>query len=509
MRKPLLVIGLLAAIVYACNQQDNTLSHLLTTSNLPTQVFSIDITKDTVLHTKNGALIRIPHGALSSGTNPVQLEIKEAYTMQDMLKAGLTTMSNGQPLRSGGMIYINPVGENKIEIKQPLSIATPTPFLDSNMQLFKGNVQPDSTINWVDPKPLGENPQLAALQKGNALFRNICASCHNETKDLTGPALVGVLDRLLPRYNGNIRGLYEFTRNPVPQLLNVPYYRNLRKKYGGVTMTSFPLLTDTDLDNLYAYIDNETKRRYAIPATCEDSCILYRQKVEELYENTLERTSDSLKRIKIEDLPNDTSIFFEDTTTIPDNPSDTIVWEDLQRVIPNYNTTYYYQFSIQSFGWHNIDCMVAGENHVKESQLTVRITGAYKNNFNLYLIIPSVKVMVAGGLLKDRNDEYGFYMNDGAIPLPQQTKAYIIATGEKDKQPIWGKIAFTTQEKQALELKLIKLTKEAFTKEITALKLDNTKIKSAEELINNKKELETAEQLKPKGCDCNSLMLAY
>ncbi|MBO9199000.1 MULTISPECIES: hypothetical protein [Niastella] len=98
MRKSLLIISLLAGIVYACNQQDQTAPHLLSTGKLPTQVFSIDITKDTTLHTKNGALIRIPHGALSSGTNPVQLEIKEAYSMQEILKAGLTTMSNGQAL---------------------------------------------------------------------------------------------------------------------------------------------------------------------------------------------------------------------------------------------------------------------------------------------------------------------------------------------------------------------------------------------------------------------------
>src|SRR5687768_16627210 len=132
MRKPLLIIGLLAVIVYACNQRGNTINSLLSTGKLPTQLFSIDISKDTTLITKNGALIRIPKGALSADENIVKLEVKEAYSMRDIIKAGLTTQSNGQPLSSGGMIYINAVGENNVRITQKISIATPTPFLEKN-----------------------------------------------------------------------------------------------------------------------------------------------------------------------------------------------------------------------------------------------------------------------------------------------------------------------------------------------------------------------------------------
>ncbi|WP_081146548.1 hypothetical protein [Niastella vici] len=79
MRKPLLIIGLLAAIVYACNQGNKIKNPLLSTSNLPAQLFSIDITEDTTLITRHGAVIRIPHGAFTANGNTVQLEIKEAY----------------------------------------------------------------------------------------------------------------------------------------------------------------------------------------------------------------------------------------------------------------------------------------------------------------------------------------------------------------------------------------------------------------------------------------------
>ena len=70
------------------------------------------------------------------------------------------------------MLYINPLGNNQVTITHPISIATPTSFLDSNMQLFKGDVQDDSTINWTDPKPMPQNPQLDALRQGGIFFYN-------------------------------------------------------------------------------------------------------------------------------------------------------------------------------------------------------------------------------------------------------------------------------------------------------------------------------------------------
>jgi len=500
MRKPLLVIGLLAGIVYACNQQDKTPSHLLTTGKLPTQVFSIDITKDTVLHTKNGALIRIPHGALSSGTNPVQLEIKEAYTMQDILRGGLTTTSNGQPLSSGGMIYINPAGDNKVTINQKISIAIPTPYLDSNMQVFKGEVKPDNSINWTDPKPMTATPPFTALGQGMMLFRNYCASCHAIRKDLTGPALGGVLQRVLPLYNGDKKGLYAFMRNPAKEMQKEPYFQRLKEKVGGVVMTSFSL-SDAELDLLFAYIENESKKRAVVPAnpnplTCKDSCLLYRQTVAACQETIAELQHEGKNQNEISKY------------AVPATITGTQSWKDVTTITPSYNTSFYYQFDIEEFGWRNIDCLVEENDTIKKSVLTVRVGNEYLNKIQLYLIIPSVKVMIPGGLLKNKKDEYGFRDVDGTILLPQNTKAYIIGMGAQDEVLLFGETAFTTQAKQTLELKFTKLSKEEFDREITSLPLGEATIKAvaingATKLRDTYKELENAEQLKPQGCECN------
>jgi cytochrome c2 len=520
MKKPLLVIGLLIAIVYACNHGDRTINKLLSPGKLPAQTFVIDITKDTVLTTQKGALIRIPKDALKADNNIVKLEVKEAYSMEDIVKAGLTTTSNGKPLRSGGMFYLNPVGDNKVTITQPISIATPTAFLDSNMKLFKGEVQGDSTINWTDPKPMPENPQLNAINKGKIFFQN-CASCHSINKDLTGPALKGAMQRLLPVHNGNKKGIYAFIRNPAKVMARVKYYQDLKTKFGGAVMTTFPNLTDADLDNLFAYIENESNRTYTIQpntnnSTCLDSCVQYLQAIDKwsaiksnleskpLVNENVRFTNDTPAADTYEaseELP-------QDDTTISADPA----WEATKRVLPSYNTSFYYQFTIDSFGWYNIDCYLnIYADILKDSELKVKIPAGYKENISMYLIMPSVKTYVPGGLLENKNDEYGFDQLDGSIRLPHGARATVIVVGEKDGDAIFGKVEFIIKEKQLIELPLKKLNKETLEKEVAKLrfndlKVEATKTNTIEELKNATKELEAAEQLKPQNCDCDSLL---
>ncbi len=515
MRKPLLIIGLLVIIVYACNQRGKTINSLLSTGKLPTQLFSIDISKDTTLITKNGALIRIPKGALSANGNTVQLEVKEAYSMQDIIKAGLTTQSNGQPLSSGGMIYINAVGENTVRITQKISIATPTPFIEKNMQLFKGEAQDDSTINWINPKPLPENPQLTALDKGKVLFQNSCVTCHAIGKDGTGPDLAHVMKRFRP-YGGEGSGIshpYTFTRNPADVMAHEGYYRCLKNQFGGAMMTAFPELTNTELDNLYAYIENESDRRnLPVPDNgilkCHDSCMLYNELVSKWKEikSRLEKDSNDL----LEDVRN----FPVNTNPatfppLPDTTGPAITFPET--VSPTSNQSLYYQFTIESFGWYNLDLLLVKNTGFKQSELMVRIQGQYKERFSIYLIIPSIKLMEPGGPLKNQADTYGFDATDGTIPLPQNAKAFILAMGEYEDQIIFAKKEFITQEKQALDLQLTTITKEAFQQQMAALQLSDVTFtindtRNAAELRTAIKELKKADALKPKNCDCDCFL---
>jgi len=516
MRKPLLIIGLLAAIVYACNQSDKIKNPLLSTSKLASQLFSIDITKDTTLITRHGAVIRIPHGALSANGNTVQLEVKEAYSMQDIIKAGLTTQSNGRPLSSGGMIYINATGENNVRITQKISIATPTPFLNKNMQLFKGETQSDSTINWTDPTPLPQNPQLTALDKGNVLFQGNCASCHALGKDLTGPNLAHVLKRYRS-YWGEGSGLadpYTFTINPAKAMTHSGYHNCLKKQFGGAIMSPFAGLTEDDLNNLYAYIENESDRKN-LPIPNNDLLKCYKE-----CQQYLEIAS-KWKEIKAR-LEKDSSDLLQDFRSFPDTtPNTTVEPEDtvepdqplpvLDKVDPIMNKSLYYQFTIESFGWYNVDVLLSTAGAIP-SELMVRMQGQYKERFSIYLVIPSIKLLAPGGPLNGQSDTYGFFTKDGAIPLPQQVKAYIIAMGEYEDKIIFAKKEFTTQEKQSFDLELAIVTKEVFQKQLANLQSVDLSIRAADtknaaELRTAIKELKKAEDLKPKNCDCDCFLM--
>src|SRR2546421_1566911 len=265
MKQSFLLLVISGFIITGCQNRNS--KKIFQPEALASQLVTFDISRDTSFKTKHGAIIRIPKGSLQSAEGTVvQLEIKEAYSIGEMVRAGLATQSNGQPLTSAGLIYIDVVGENKIRISKPVSIAIPSPFIDDSMKLFKGELNRDSNMNWIDPKPMSDNPQMKALQAGRALFINNCASCHAIDKRGLGPDLAHIIKRSKPipfGEEGYVQNgynlLYDFTKNNQAILKWSLYYRCLYNQYNKMPMNIFPDLTETDLNNLYAYIEMNLK----------------------------------------------------------------------------------------------------------------------------------------------------------------------------------------------------------------------------------------------------------
>ncbi len=95
----------------------------------------------------------------------------------------------------------------------------------------------------------------AAIKEGKQLFQNNCGSCHNKNmKDnMTGPALGGVEERwaAYPRED-----LYSWIRNSQAQInAGHPRAVELWNAYKPNIMTSFPQLTDAQIDNILAYVN--------------------------------------------------------------------------------------------------------------------------------------------------------------------------------------------------------------------------------------------------------------
>ncbi len=91
-------------------------------------------------------------------------------------------------------------------------------------------------------------------KKGKTLFLEKCAQCHNNDmkSKSTGPALAGARGR----WEGQPNSIYEWIKSPVTVVATNNYAKKLYAEYGSM-MSSFPQLTDADIDDILAYVDEK------------------------------------------------------------------------------------------------------------------------------------------------------------------------------------------------------------------------------------------------------------
>lgn len=277
------------------------------------------------------------------------------------------------------------------------------------------------------------------------------------------------------------------------------------------------------IDDVYLYVQNESDRldlplpSHAYLKDCADSCAVYERITHELQKrkaDALKRKSDLIKEngemVDEPDRSPQAPIAYKDTVPEP-------VDYDVIVTSSKYNAEYY-QFTIEAFGWYNIDVLLKDINGVKESELFVRLTGEFTKRVEVYLIIPSVNVYAAGGPAERNTDEFAFYLKNGKLPLPQDTKAWILAVTETRESVAYAIKEFTTSAKQEFEIALTAVTKEEFNAALSKLPFNGMNVTVAESKfaagVRNadididmiEKDLEnTLHQLRPKNCDCDCI----
>ncbi len=90
------------------------------------------------------------------------------------------------------------------------------------------------------------------VEKGKTLFTNNCAQCHSVTADkVVGPGLKGINQRAPSK-----DWLHKWIRNSSAVIASGDAYANqVFNANGKVQMSSFPSLSDADIDGILAYID--------------------------------------------------------------------------------------------------------------------------------------------------------------------------------------------------------------------------------------------------------------
>lgn len=487
------VFSLILLLFVACNEHGEPILQFFNASNLPASFFTIDTERDTLLVTGKGASIRIPKGAIHGTKNrKVRLMIKEAYSVSDMMLAGLQTKSNDRMLSSGGMIYIQSA-DGDAEIVSPIAVSMPSGNFEEDMQLFKGKWNRDSTINWTDPQPLIPNEGLKdTISEGKTIFNTNCYSCHDPFKNATGPPLVFLTQRRSKVW------LKQFIHNSAKLIASGdPLANCLYNKWNKTAMTAFPALTDDELEKLYRYLDRISKNLnpadFPDIAQGLDSCKAYYKARQELERLREEQKADN--GLEVERVFRDPDYHDWD---MPGN-----------LVVPKNDYSTYYSFTVTSFGWYNVDAFAADLPGFEPASLKVRVAGSYAGYTNVYLIIPAARVCVDGGLLQGENQVYGFYTNDGQLSLPQGKQAYILAFTEIKGQILFGRAGFITAKESEVQVVPVPVTKDIMNKMIRYMDLTDLTLEAkgswkADTISSIDARIKQVEGLKPKGnnCDC-------
>lgn len=234
-----------------------SIKNLYDQSEVPTQVFKINTTKDATVRCKGGTIIYIKaksfayKGKAFKG-KMVNLKIQEILKPSDAILQNLTTTSNGRILETGGMVNIKAQwGKRQLELLPGKELTVMIPKegkILSNAQIFKGQRTPhDSSMNWTASNNSVLNSfDYADLQYcGGSMclsggfgpplcpfffckIRNFSRNVFRKTQPQSTPSNFNLPDSLIPRC-GEIAELFEkYKVDNLPDLMdavNAPLYK--------------------------------------------------------------------------------------------------------------------------------------------------------------------------------------------------------------------------------------------------------------------------------------------
>lgn len=468
--------------------------------NISSQFFEIDLSRDTTLKTNGGATIFIPKEAIAvkDKRTSIKLELKEAYTIEDILKAGLRTKSGTQVLSSGGMLYLN---ADNATIKKGISVSILSKNVKTGMQLFEGKPTEDGSIDWQNPKPAVQSSFTDSVAIGKSIFNNNCASCHHPAKNATGPPLAFIPQRRDKKW------LKKFIYNSAALIASGDLLANcIYNEWNKTAMTAFPNLSDADLDALYAFLNEESKKLnpedYPDFNESLDSCNTYymAKRALDTRLNTLKQRSGPEAALEQNNIPN--------AVNIPEGIEVSVPVMKNNIVVPKIETATDYQFTINTFGWYNVDIFIDELPGFMNSNLKVRINNKLEPMYNVYLVLPDDMICTNGGFMKGSKEWYAFFTDDGKIQLPQNKQAYILAFCEQDGKISFALEPFTTSIDNTISLNAALVSQAEMTERLKMLDFKGftaavQENKYAQEIKQLKVNLENIEKLKPKNSTCS------
>jgi cytochrome c2 len=469
------IFGVLLAfsLLMACRQTSQSpIQKIWNTAQLPQQTFVVNNQRDTVLESAEGVRMFIKAGSFS-GADKVELIFKEALTADEIVAAGLTTMSDGKPLQSAGMFSLYAKDE-KVQMVKTIAVQVPAEIIEQDMQLFKGQMAEDSTLNWVEPTPIEQTSLKFKFENGKQLFVDLCASCHKIDKPSTGPALRGAIER-----RGDLSAVYAFTNNNIAVRATCdPYYTKLYLEWNKTSMTAFPNLHAEELDAIYSYIEQKDivlkNGNDAAIVEKGDRCLELQRQIDEI-QATVNGLQQEEKDLNVS-LENSKKELVNVSYDIPVTGDSIIDSNQVSVEVAEAEKRSFYQVEIKTFGWFNLDMFMMDNSNFTDALLKVKFVGAIKDDPRSYLIIPKYKIFAHGGKLSTGTFEHGFGKLDGTLKLPLNQKAYVVAITDIGDELYYTIQEFRTSVSQTMELELKKVTAEGLELALRRLTLENIAI---------------------------------
>ncbi|UOQ54272.1 energy transducer TonB [Hymenobacter cellulosivorans] len=138
------------------------------------EYFKIDPTQPAEVHGREGTVVRIPAGALVDNSNrvaanPVWVEMKECYSVADMLLSNLTTVTpDGELLESGGIVLVRASARGqqlRLAPGQAFQLEMPGPASRrKELKLFYGQGgRGQQPVRWIAAGPAADLPPPAPV----------------------------------------------------------------------------------------------------------------------------------------------------------------------------------------------------------------------------------------------------------------------------------------------------------------------------------------------------------
>ncbi len=470
-----IVLLFFAGMLFACSEPQSTgtkqdeintvalqrpkeKSSFCSTKRLESQSFKLNSKKNKVIYAKGGTAVDFSKAKFVNSrgeavTDNIEIEVKEALTIADILQANLSTLSNGKLLETGGMLYVAASSNGEaLELSENSSvkISVASKRIQKGMAIYEGEVDSiTQEINWVRPRDEIEivapaKERLKQTEKEVAELENIIAQVESPSE----PEVVNDLVDITIHPGLSLEDFPDL--NSFENLCFKILEPNESDKLALLKDWNHSELQMGDAKDEYLLVLQQVKKYESFPKVIASHAfrvkpVFHRgQNYDKAMEGFIKRYQEYLAGIKEER---------ERITALRQQRE--IILAEQERI----DNAFQYVFNTKRLGWVNID-KVRVINNPAPFAVIIRDLEQYSN-------------MSVNVVLEDRRSVLPAYWNLDQIyrigtDFERSSKVTIVAIGEKDSIPYYCIKNFRVSKSETAHIELKQTTVEGLKKALLA-----------------------------------------